>query len=227
MDQLISEAVVAAGKKKAKEVNVEFLIPPWLQSVPEDRQESAICGYHVGVRRFLDRAAKVKWERARRKAERREIVQEINKRGYDLTYMKVYGYVVAIAYRSVHEDEKWGRRMDCHFTVCSRADRGAFSREKSRKRLLDRIHINDSKFGYHCVAPSTESDRLDLYAKRRFLERVETDDRGLPYRLVQEVRHPEKPLPRSAQDLIDTVRSFYRLSMPSYVRRAIRDALRG
>jgi hypothetical protein len=185
MSQGFSMAVVTAGQEKAKEYDVEFRIPSWLEEVPESKQVDAICRYHTGLARARDRAEEVKREREARKVTSQRVISEIKAAGYDLTYMRFLDYTVAIAYRSLAQDEKWGHKLDCHFAICSYEDRDLFSREESRLLLLQRIKSNDPRFEFHCTAPATESKRLDIYARRRFLERAEIDSTGMPHLMVK------------------------------------------
>ena len=184
--------VIIAGKKKAKELGVEFFTPSWLWDVPVAMQEAAICRAMENSLRRKSLSIQVEEARSHRKSERKSLDDSIAKHGFDVTYDNICGYNVAIAYIVAQKRDGFNK-LKCYFAVCSHADKDNFSRFEAKRRLLDRILKGDSAHMFHCFVPKTGRNGV-RFVRSRFVERVSLDSSGLPHSLVSAVRCPVIPV---------------------------------
>jgi|GEM_PF-4419815 len=185
-NQTIRDAVIAAGREKADELEIPFEVPLWLHNVPEDKQEGAMILSLIHYRRKIERDMEVQVARDARKAERKSVFDAILSKGYNLFYEEVGNFVIAVAYKVVRED-LYGKYVNAYFSVCTSKDRKLFSRERARRNLLDRINRNDPRYAFVGVIPSDDIYE-QVFVWHRLLERVTIDPGGMPHVLAKGIR---------------------------------------
>jgi hypothetical protein len=183
----VPQSVIEAGKKKAEELEIPFEVPAWLMDVPADKQEGALCRSVENARKKIGRDMLNASVRDQRKAESREIMDKISKAGYELFYVTLNGYRIAVAHRTMLEDEAYGDKVVVYFATCSVEDVKRFSRAQSREKLLVRIKNNDPKYRVMTTVPR-DTGREKLMIFERIMDRALADPSGLPHQIAQAIR---------------------------------------
>jgi len=184
----------------AKEEGVELDIPSWVADVPGPEKAAAakraICKAGANVRR---RAAQREHVGHKRKAARALLempIRQLEKLGCSLVYVDMFGYRVAMAYKS----GKKPNEVYVWFAICSPLEEIRGNRKNqwmhvAREILVDRVEEDDDVHSFACLIQGQSQfgpKTLDYFVKRRFIEYVMLTDKGLPRDLVKGLREWEK-----------------------------------